>query len=506
MKRSILAGLGLLLLSAAAASGQDAATWPGYQPIPKGYDYMNPATIKALEAAVAAGDHKTVREHGWKLWAGIMQPASGLTWPVWYTWPNTFYAFSEQTSTALAANGAVNGAPSNSMSIIARNNSLGAGKLGPAALGATPGVTVIPIDTPNQPIYPIPAAVTKAYPKATKLCNNSSNTNICDGAHFQNNGDVMIVTESLSNDNYNFIRAPAQPLYKQSTLNDLYKKKEHELPTPQTAIVTKHMFWPVKANMMGVLPVWHDYQGPNYPNYIGYETWTDFVAIDPTGKQVGQKTNISFLYGVQRSDKTAWPTATASNVPVYGLDSFYYHQVTQADWASFDEADKAILSAASYWAYNKPFEPGDYVVTIAMHVNTKEIPTWALQSVWWSDHPNDGVYAADRPDLPQAVGPWKNYLLVDSYGIPDKTTGNQPVEMNPYIELVIHPVATNCNDCHNRAGWPQSKDQGKTGASYQNQSCPYSLSTLNPSSPCLKGLLLSDFQWIIPDRAKAATK
>ena len=172
--------------------------------------------------------------------------------------------------------------------------------------------------------------------------------------------------------------------------------------------------------------------------------------------------------------------------------------MTADDWNSFDEADKAILNAASYWSNNQPFGVGDLLVTVAMHINTKEIPTWAMQSVWWSDQPNAGPYAANRPQIPQAKGPWDHYLLVDAYGIPDKA-GGQPVAMNPYIELAIHPVGTNCNNCHNRAGWPTGQNAGQ--ASYQNPDCPNSLQTLSPSSKCLAALTLSDFQWIIPDRA-----
>lgn len=191
-----------------------------------------------------------------------------------------------------------------------------------------------------------------------------------------------------------------------------------------------------------------------------------------------------------------------ASAKVYGLDDFYHHKVTEADWKSFDEADKAIITAASYWAYNEPFNVGDYLVTVAMHVNTKEIPTWALQSVWWSDQPNEGRYAENRPSLPQAKGPWAHYLLADAYGIPDKSSNEQPVAINPYIELAIHSVATNCNNCHIRAGWPtKAKTPGGPTASYQNKDCPDPLATLNPDTPCLERLTLMDFQWIIPDRA-----
>ena len=185
---------------------------------------------------------------------------------------------------------------------------------------------------------------------------------------------------------------------------------------------------------------------------------------------------------LQPSSNNPWPTITASVQVCDGLKDFYYHKVTQADWDSFDDADKAILDASSYWAYNQSFGPGDFLVTIAMHVNTREIPTWALQSAWWSDVPNSGKYAADRPKLPQAKGPWDHYLLVDGYGIAGtcSTPSNCRVATNPYIELVSHRIGTDCNNCHMRAGWPQAR--------YQGTVCPDLLEKLTPDSDCLKTL------------------
>jgi len=456
----------------AAATETPSATT--YQPFPKGYGYMEPAEVAALEKAVRAGDQATVREHGWRLWAGIMQPAQGLDWPVWFTWPNTKAAFAfPATTTAL-----VEGAPAqkHSLSLLQRN------------------IQNVNIPSTELPVYPIPDAVKTSYPKA--ICGGA----ICDGAHVLFNGDIMIPTESLSQEGFDWIRK--HRLYEKSTLDALFAKHVHETQAPQRHIVTKHMFWPVKASGLTAIPVWHDDYDPKYSGYAGYEKWKTLVAVDPSGEKVGQTANVSFLYGVKEPDgKTPWPTVTAS-AKVYGLDSFYHHKVTEADWASFDDADKAIITAASYWTYNEPFKVGDYLVTVAMHVNTKEIPSWALQSVWWSDKPDDGRYHDNRPSLPQAKGPWAHYLLTDSYGIPEKGSSEQPVAMNPFIELAIHPVATNCNNCHARAGWPTTaKTPGGPTASYQNKDCPDLLATLTPATPCLAPLTLTDFQWIIPDRA-----
>jgi hypothetical protein len=349
-----------------------------------------------------------------------------------------------------------------------------------------------------------------AYPHATHDC-LADDEAICDGAHFQFNGDILIATESLSQEGFDWIRG--NRLYLGAVLDSAHTAGEHQLLAPQQHVVTKHMFWPVKAGQITALPVWRsdDFNEDN-PGYAGYEKWRDLIAIDPTGQNVGKTMQVSYLYGLYQPDEKTppppldkrkpWPTVSAS-AKVYGLKDFYYHKVTADDWASFDEADKAILNAASYWTYNQPFGAGDYLVTVAMHINTKEIPTWTMQSVWWSDQPNAGPYAQNRPQLPQAKGPWDHYLLVDAYGSPVQDPPvSQPVATNPYIELASHPIATNCNNCHNRAGWPKGPDPDQS--SYQSSDCPDLLATLSTQSPCLAKLTLTDFQWIITDRAIVA--
>lgn len=479
----VSAGLALLF-TVAAHAGE-----PAYQPFPKGYGYLEPAEIRALQQAVTKGDNAVVREHGWRLWAGIMQPAAGLDWPVWYTWPNTSNAFAGKATVAVDA--AASAKP-------ARQHM---GRLGAS--------TLTPVNLPNTPTYTIPAAVIKAYPRAT---DPNKCQGICDGAHFAFNGDIMIATESLSKEARDFIRDPKQPVYLKSTLNALYNqgnpaKRVHDLNAPPSYVVTKHMYWPVKAKGLSALPVWHDDFGAAYAGYAGYEMWNTLVAIDPSGKQVGQTVQASYLYGVfKHKSSTPWPTIS-KQAKVVGLQDFYHHRVTQADWDSFDEADKAIINAASYWLNNQPFGVGDYLVTMAMHINTKEIPSWGLQSVWWTDRPDSMPYAANRPADLKATGPWKHYLLTEAYGIPEKGNPQQlPVATNPYIELVTHPVGTNCYTCHARAGWPNSlqgiKSQIATKiTSYQNADCPDLRAPLNPKSKCLATFTLTDFQWIIPDRA-----
>ncbi|GEM_PF-900931 len=461
------------------------------QPLPDWTQYSQPLEIEKLQQAVGAGDHAVVREHGWRLWAGIMQEEQGGTWPIWFSWRNSDQAF--------LLDGA---APPQGLSLIQRSRLNG----GEAMLSNSAHSPFPKINVENTPYYPTPKQVKDKYPGPTSDCVSAQNPeNICDGRHFLFNQDIMIPTESISKEAYEKIHK--DKLFSKLTLDKLHQDKVSDLDLGEKFVVTKHMYWPVKGDGVTIIPVWHDYKGPDYWYYAGYETWTGFIALDPDKRHpIGSKVAGTYLHGVKKHDKiTDWPRITAKDVVVHDIDEFYHHQVTTDEWQNvFDESDRAIIDAASHWANGRAFEPGkDYLVTVAMHVNTREIPSWALQSVWWSDKADEGPYAENRPrDLKDAKGPWTHYLLVDSYGI-EASKGKQPVAMNPFIELVSHPVGTNCNTCHMHAGWPEGA-KGLDQASYQyrpDPQCGDPLATLKPDTACLAKILRTDFQWFIPDRA-----
>ncbi|MEC4727333.1 hypothetical protein HWQ46_17435 [Shewanella sp. D64] len=462
-----------------------------YVPFPPGFGYME--RLGELQKATDEGDDTVIRDHAWKMWVGIMQPDSITGWPLWYSWGNTTEVFSASSTD-----------PS-----VKPAKPLVTKSLRDHNLSNTPSVST------QAPIYCLHDEVKLMYPNTISLGLYDQPT-IGDGKNFQNNGDIMIATESLSKEAYASIRD--QKLYLQSTLDEKYKDKQ-DVDIAQRSIVTKHMYWPVKAKGLTALPVWKNQIKPSNPNYAGYEIWDSLVAIDPSGEKVGQTADVEFLYGVRKYQKdwycssgssttkeqpTMMPTVSKS-ATVYSLNDFYFHQVTEADWASFNDKDKAIITASSYWANNQPFNVGDYLVTVAMHVNTKELPSWTLQSVWWADdeeisRPNN-PYGKNRPVLPHAQGPWQHYLMTDSYAVPPNDEGKMDIAVNPYIEGVSHPVATSCRNCHIRAGWPTAADNSAGTASYQNPDCPKLLGYLTPETACLKPLSRSDYLWILPDRA-----
>lgn len=476
-KHKIIFSLTAALLGLAVSGLNAKSPNQTYHPFPNGYGYLKDG--KVLSDAVEKGDTAPLREHGWRLWAGIMQEPKGMNWPIWYSWPNAtgIYKNPDATYKPCAVGKTQNTGTSSS------NKSHG--------LMALNKGNIIQDDL-TLPAYPVPDAVIKAYPQATYLDSNN-NCTIMDGKHFQSNGDIMIANEAFSMEAADWITQ--NKLNRKATLIDLDAKGFHLLDAPKKHIVTKHMYWPVKKGQLGVLPVWKEDYGPNFTKYAGYELWNETIAIDPTGKQAGQEVQTQYLYGVTFDglDKDRIPQLPITKTSkVHDIKDFYYHQVTKEDWKSFDDGDKAILNAASYWAYDQPFEEGDYLVTISMHINTKEVPNWSLNSVWWTPEPDKTIYSQNKPKDLKAKGPWRHYDLVDSYDITPKPGFNMPVAMNPYIELVIHPVATNCQNCHIRAGY-------KSG--YQSKECPDMLEHLTTDKACLLRKLLTDYQWTIPDRA-----
>ncbi len=463
-------------LTTGPASAEDR---PGYTPIPEEFGYFR--NNADLQKAVETGDIPYSRRHAWSLFAGMMQPLDAgdpNSWPIWFSWQTSAQAFDAPQAKS-------------SPPIRIRLTPSVAGHMRAKEAGAD-----IKVTTP-QPIYPVPTPVIKAYPNA--ISGTGPKTTIKDGTFFVFNGDIMVATESLSNEGYSAIREGE--LYLKATLQRAHELGQ-DITLPARYVSTKHMYWPVKAEGLTPLPWWNDNFPDSFNGYVGYETWNSVVAIDPSGKRIGETARVTYLHGILNHDGMAMKPRTET-AKVVGLENFYHHKVSEADWAMFSQADKAMLNAASYWLYNEPFKPGDFLVSVAMHVLTKEVPTWTLQSVWWSDTPDKGPYAADRPADMKAVGPWKHYLLTEANTYKPDASGQLAKAVNPYIEGVIHPIRTNCRNCHVRAGYPfGGKDkpaEGTTG--YSNPNCPDLLAALTSKDVCFKGVTLSDFAWIIPDRA-----
>ncbi|MGZ8998751.1 MAG: hypothetical protein ACXW2T_07845, partial [Allosphingosinicella sp.] len=285
---------------------------------------------------------------------------------------------------------------------------------------------------------------------------------------------------------------------------------------PPGSIVLKPMMWPVPATGYTALPVWDNVRedGGRYAGFEVQSKWPRAVALTARPQPGVTRTDVSFLYNLPVGPNTY------ADSPVAGLRDFY---AFRPELDGMDPCDRAILDASAWWAYNRPFRQGDFLALVAMHILTKEQPDWTFQSVWWHDRPDEGPFAADRPDIPakQAIGPWRHYLLTSTYGIP-AMTGRQlggggagpgvgpqwPVAFNPNIELAAHhPIRTNCMNCHHRAAWPgfQLPPPSWPTASYLAANGPGALEIFRQDNVIFNGLLGTDSMWAISDRVPVPT-
>lgn len=436
---------GCALIASAGSAGEaakpaSAATASAIPAFPAGFDWpANPATI---EKGIARRDWPALRTHAWNLWAGV-NIASADGKPLWWSWPTSTPAFYNPTpAPALAATAS---APGNARSLKHRNH----------------------LNTPinlDGPVYPPPVidgdTCTTGNPGP-----KDEPAALPDGTQFQSNGDIMIAGVVYNRDAFDWIRG--QSLYKAETLDAQLKAgKANIAPFPAKAIVLKHMYWPARGDGPTALPVWHPEKYPATDrHYIGYELWKDAVAIDVSGKPVPPNSfvEVDYLHHILQSDRTSPLPVAHQKARRVSLDQFYHHRIDAAELKGMTTNDRNILNASACWLFNRPFHAGDYLVSVAMHMITKEVPDWALQSFWWSDRPDQGPFAADRPAISKAKapGPWRHYLLTLDYGIevpaakPVEKSDMLPVAFNPYIELAAgHPIQTSCRNCHTRAAWP----------------------------------------------------
>jgi hypothetical protein len=487
---------------------------------PAGFDY--PQAEGAVQIWVGNRDEARARVHGWSVWAGLNSPAAGGQ-PVWRTWCTSTQAFADTgglppaggaNANQSAAAAAPAAAATGEAQPFHRRRSLNAIRRADSA----PAGSEIPIFAPNPPAYPVPAQVIAAYPQ----CYAASSQSLVDGQVFQSNGDIMIAGVIYNQPAYDWIRS--QNLYQGSAL-DAFRTQGRIAEMPPGSIILKPMMWPIQGSGYTALPVW-DNQPPSAEegSYAGFEIqrlWSRAVAVTPQPEAAIASVDVTYLHGVfQSNGTTPLGPNTYRGAPVVGLDRFYTFRFP--DLASMDPCDRAILDASAYWAYGRAFAATDYLALVAMHVMTKEQPAWTFQSVWWHDRPNDGVFAANRPDL-NVPGPWRNYLMTSTYGIPALTAPapgrapaqgptppfapSWPIAYNPYIELAAdHPIRTNCMNCHHRAAWPRPIPDGpanQIAGSYEAPSPPGpdALDIFDWSNPIFHNLILTDAVWSIPDRA-----
>jgi hypothetical protein len=480
-------------------------------PIPTGFDFPQPDG--AVAQWVQQGNEARAREHGWYVWAGLNSPTDAG--PVWRTWCTSTQAFPRLD---VGASGPAGDA---TFSLGARRRAVG----GAAQMGENP------INFPIQPIYTLPSQVLNNpdYQQCIRPAAGNVLAALNDGPTLESNGDIMVAGVIYDDTAYNSILS--LNLNRSGTLQSLLPPPGQPQPNwPRLAansIALKPMMWPVPQTGYWALPIW---DGPTSDNaaYSGFEIpgqWLRAVAVTAEAGAGGtQDVRLLTNGGVTLPDAASPlppppPPTLGPNLypgsPVHTVDEFYGFQ---PDLASMAPCDRAILDASSYWAYNRPFQQGDYLLLVAMHIMTKEQTDWTFQSVWWHDRPDAGPFAANRPDIPGASGPWRNYLMTSTYGFlgaPGRGGESQwPIAYNPYIELAAgHPIRTNCMNCHHRAaapGHPPAPDPTPPWpvGSYEaprllcGPAAPDALDVYTQDNTIFDNLLLVDSIWSISDRVR----
>jgi hypothetical protein len=197
---------------------------------------------------------------------------------------------------------------------------------------------------------------------------------------------------------------------------------------PTKAMSLKLVWMPVSKEGKTPLPIWDEQAPVSHAPRQPAQTWKRRVVVDPSRETIPSEETVD-LAGFPKSK-------------VVPLKAFYHFAMDASQAAAFGAAE------------------GDYAVLVAMHYTTKEIPNWVWATFWWHDQPNDGQFAADRPNETKLKAPWRNYLMDAAYDMDfPKESNNMPnAVFNPWLEARFdNGVNSNCMTCHQRAVWPGEK-------------------------------------------------
>lgn len=423
-RRSPSAGLrGACLLAGlvAVAAGCSDAPRAGvsqvtYTPIPAGHDY--PADPAALLAAVAAGDQKRLSEHAWHLWAGLNAPSGQLDQdkelPIWETWfaPDELYA------------------------------------LDPSAcvLPERPRSMHRHLEVPRQVgdfAARTPASVVTAFNRYSLEVVE----NVC-ANHYDSSSTLDALNASFG---------AATPVVARS-ITDFAER----------SIALKPTFALVKGSGVTVMSYWAGAQASSCPTQPQPLTWNRCVAVVPPGTPVpSSPTQVACTFAASCDAANATPpgpfTTVETAAPVIPLDRFYSFRLKPDEVA---DVQALIDGGGAFFANGATPEPGDYLVLVAMHVTTKELPRWTWQTFWWSPFPDDGPGGEFR--TADVTGEFRNYQTCTADSMLDPAepgdgaaggaapSGQPVVCFNPYLETGLDPQGqfSNCMTCHQLAAWP----------------------------------------------------
>ncbi|HET6763821.1 MAG TPA: hypothetical protein VFH27_09110 [Longimicrobiaceae bacterium] len=250
------------------------------------------------------------------------------------------------------------------------------------------------------------------------------------------------------------------------------------VPFPDSAVALKPTYLPVSADGLTIMPYWNGPLAATDTAMPDINTWTQCVAVDPSGKQVGDSIQVPC-----NTQKSVW-------AKIVGLDHFYHFRLNATEAAAFYQGAGSMPVKHGTYISRDSVLAGDYGVLVAMHVTTREITDWTWQTFWWTPAWQQNPLASDQPATVQGV--FKNYAMKTAYYMTVPTgpaKGQDEVTFNPYLEPDLAPQGklSNCMTCHRAAAW---------------NGTPYVFNgQLSPSDTIFNGTTKLDFLWSIQGNA-----
>lgn len=252
------------------------------------------------------------------------------------------------------------------------------------------------------------------------------------------------------------------------TKNKLKMSDTSDIPCfPNRAVVVKLAWWPIRRSGVSVVPVWDpksvyvrsaDWGLGNVKHPVGnqYTTWPTVVAVDP-GKS---KTNPSYSAQICWYDYTTIggedpakkPLGPPREVPLVGFEAF--HAKTM-DTMRVTASDNGQINLIFEKLYGRRIEAGDYLLLVGVHIATKELEDWTWTTLWWDPRADEGEFGKDRID--QVEGRWRGFLMNTTMSLDLKPVLAMPARniFNPWMEAPLSGgLSSNCVSCHQRSMWP----------------------------------------------------
>jgi hypothetical protein len=436
-------------VSASRPSPSSRTTSWGLHPssFPNWFEFENPRTITAW---IDQRNTKAMTFHAWKLWAALSdltrQNFRGAPAPVFMTWWPQEDTFSAP-------------GPSNAHAVV----------LGPAIRFSRRHVPT----NRFAPVSQQPAAAPSASP-------------------LPGSQDPVTVTVQYDNDVYTQVQN--NQYYSPTVLNNINNgwgsapiASQNLQNFPNTSVALKPSYLFAYANQPTQIQYWTGAVNSTTPDTPAYGSWTDWLWVVPPGV-----------------DPAAFARQQNDGHEVVSVNDFYHFPLIAADFtASNDPLNGSVLFPNNPMSQSG-FQPGDFAILVAMHVASREVPSWTWQTFWWT---------ADAPKIPAPINarinpPFAHYQTSVAYSYTQDGL-NSPTSLptlcfNPFLETgfgnstFVYPAQlgtdSNCISCHRAAVWPAippaAAPSGSVNPGYVANG------VIDPGDPYLfSGQTKTDFLW-----------